>query len=69
MFGKGALLQNLLGNSGVLFSQSLLGTLTQIEQAVKEHGLEGIIAKGLDSKFQPDHRGDDWPNRPRLRPI
>lgn len=50
-----ALLQKTLRNSGVLFSQSLPGTVSQILQAVKEHGLEGVIAKRLDSKYRPDH--------------
>jgi bifunctional non-homologous end joining protein LigD len=54
-----ALLQKVLGNSGVLLSQSLPGTLSQIMQAVKVHGLEGVIAKRLDSKYHPDRRGDD----------
>ena len=46
-----ALLAKVLGNSGVLLSQSLPGTLPQILQAVKEHGLEGVIAKRLDSQY------------------
>jgi bifunctional non-homologous end joining protein LigD len=53
-------LEKLLGDSGVLLSQSLPGTLSQIIQAVKAHGLEGVVAKRLDSKYQPDRRGDDW---------
>ena len=62
-----ALLENLLGNSGVLLSQSLPGTLTQIIHAVKTHGLEGVIAKRLDSKYQPDRRSDHWLKLP-LKP-
>ena len=37
----------------ILFSQSLPGTLSQIMQAVKAHGLGGVIAKRLDSKYHP----------------
>jgi ATP-dependent DNA ligase len=37
-------------------------------QAVKAHGLEGVIAKRLDSKYQPDRRGNDWPKLP-LKPA
>ena len=55
-----ALLQKTLGNSGVRLSESLPGTLSQIIQAVKDHGLEGVIAKRLDSEYQPDRRSDDW---------
>ena len=62
-----ALLEKLLPKSGVLFSQSLPGTLSQIMQAVKAHGLEGVIAKRLDSKYQPDRRSDDWLKLP-LKP-
>jgi bifunctional non-homologous end joining protein LigD len=60
-------LQKLLGKSGVLLSQSLPGTLSQIMQAVKAHGLEGVIAKRLDSKYQPDRRSDEWLKLP-LKP-
>ena len=55
-----ALLRKVLDKSTVRLSESLPGTLAQIIQAVKEHGLEGVIAKRLDSKYQPDRRGDDW---------
>jgi ATP-dependent DNA ligase len=61
-------LEKLVGDSGVLLSQSLPGTLSQIIQAVKAHGLEGVIAKRLDSKYQPDRRGDDWLKLP-LKPA
>jgi ATP-dependent DNA ligase len=62
-----ALLEKLLSDTGVLLSQSLPGTLSQIIQAVKTHGLEGVIAKRLDSKYQPDRRSDDWLKLP-LKP-
>jgi ATP-dependent DNA ligase len=62
------LLEKLIGKSGVLLSQSLPGTLSQILQAVKAHGLEGVIAKRLDSKYQPDRRSDDWLKLP-LKPC
>jgi bifunctional non-homologous end joining protein LigD len=38
-----ALLEKLIAKSGVLLSQSLPGTLSQIMPAVKAHGLEGVI--------------------------
>jgi ATP-dependent DNA ligase len=62
-----SLLEKLLSDTGVLLSQSLPGTLSQIIQAVKTHGLEGVIAKRLDSKYQPDRRSDDWLKLP-LKP-
>jgi bifunctional non-homologous end joining protein LigD len=36
-------------------------------QAVKAHGLEGVIAKRLDSKYHLDRRGADWLKLP-LKP-
>ena len=62
-----ALLERVAGNSGVLLSQSLPGTLSQIMQAVKQHGLEGVIAKRLDSKYQPGQRSKLWLKLP-LKP-
>jgi len=62
------LLGKLLANSGVLLSQSLPGTLSEIVRAVRAHGLEGVIAKRLDSKYLPDRRGDDWLKLP-LKPA
>jgi bifunctional non-homologous end joining protein LigD len=58
--------QLVLGNSGVLLSQSLPGTLSQIMQAVKEHGLEGVIGKRLDSTYQ-GQRSNSWLKLP-LKP-
>jgi bifunctional non-homologous end joining protein LigD len=54
------LLSKLPGNSGVLISQSLPGTLPQIIAAVKQHGLEGVVAKRLDSTYHPGRRSDLW---------
>jgi bifunctional non-homologous end joining protein LigD len=62
-----ALLRKVLDKSSVRLSQSLPGTLQQIIQAVKQHGLEGVVAKRLDSRYQPDRRGDDWLKLP-LKP-
>ncbi len=62
-----SLLEKVIGNSGVLLSQSLPGTLNQIMQAVKQHGLEGVIAKRLDSKYQAGERSKCWLKLP-LKP-
>jgi len=62
-----ALLEKVIGNSGVLLSQSLPGTLNQIMQAVKQHGLEGVVAKRLDSKYLAGERSKSWLKLP-LKP-
>lgn len=62
-----ALLGEILGRSGVLLSQSLPGTLSQIMQAVKQHELEGVVAKRLDSHYQPGQRSNSWLKLP-LKP-
>ena len=62
-----ALLEKVVGDSSVLLSQSLPGTLKQIMQAVKQHGLEGVVAKRLDSKYQPGERSKLWLKLP-LKP-
>ena len=62
-----ALLEKVLVNSGVLLSQTLPGTLKEITAAVRQLGLEGIVAKHLDSKYQPGRRSDFWLKHP-LKP-
>ena len=62
-----AMLEKVLGNSGVMLSQSLPGTLSQIMRAVREHGLEGVIAKRLDSTYQAGQRSNSWLKLP-LKP-
>jgi len=52
------LLGRVISKSGVLLSRSLPGTLKQTIAAVEELGLEGVIAKRLDSKYQPGCRSD-----------
>jgi bifunctional non-homologous end joining protein LigD len=61
------LLEKVIGKSGVLLSQSLPGTLSQILQAVKLHGLEGVVAKRLDSKYRAGERSKSWLKLP-LKP-
>jgi len=48
----------------VLISRSLPGTLSQIIAAVEQHGLEGVIAKRIDSKYVPGRRSDLWRKHP-----
>ena len=40
--------------------QPLPGNAQQIVRAVREMGLEGVIAKRKDSRYQPGERSDDW---------
>jgi DNA ligase D-like protein (predicted ligase) len=62
-----ALLEKVLAGSGVLLSRSLPGTLDQIMRAVEEHGLEGVVAKHVDSTYHVDRRSDFWRKLP-LKP-
>jgi bifunctional non-homologous end joining protein LigD len=58
------MLGRVISKSGVLLSRSLPGTLEQIIAAVEELGLEGVIAKRLDSKYQPGRRSELWLKHP-----
>ena len=60
-------MEGVLGNSGVLMSQSLPGSLPEIMAAVKQYELEGVIAKRLDSKYQAGKGSDYWLKMP-LKP-
>jgi bifunctional non-homologous end joining protein LigD len=60
-------LEKIIGNSGVLLSQSLPGSLSQIMQAVRQHGLEGVIAKRADSTYEAGKRSNLWLKLP-LKP-
>jgi len=62
-----SLLEKVVGNSGVLLSQSLPGTLSQIIQAVKLHRLEAVVAKRLDSNYRVGERSKSWLKLP-LKP-
>ena len=47
-------------NSGVLLSESLAGTVAQITDAVRGLGLEGVIAKRKDSRYDAGQRSGAW---------
>lgn len=55
-----ALLPGVAAGSGVLLSEELSGTLPDIIAAVRELGLEGIVAKRRDSRYVPGTRSDAW---------
>jgi bifunctional non-homologous end joining protein LigD len=44
----------------ILHSAPLPGSPKQIEQAVRDAGLEGIVAKRVDSIYQPGRRSTSW---------
>src|SRR5262249_8033537 len=41
-------------------SQDLPGSATDVIQAVRSAGLEGVVAKRRDSPYQPGERSSDW---------
>jgi bifunctional non-homologous end joining protein LigD len=44
----------------VLFSDTLDATAAEIGSAVKKQGLEGVIAKRRDSRYEPGRRSGAW---------
>ncbi len=55
------LLRNIVRDSSLLkFSEHVLGEGTAFYRAAKENRLEGIVAKRLDSPYQPGVRGGSW---------
>jgi bifunctional non-homologous end joining protein LigD len=49
-----------LRESGVLLSQELPGTAAQVTDAVQRLGLEGVIAKRRDSRYDAGQRSGAW---------
>jgi bifunctional non-homologous end joining protein LigD len=50
-------LPRIVKGSGLLISQELPGTAAQVVAAVQELGLEGVIAKRRDSRYDPQRSG------------
>jgi len=48
------------GGTSILLSEPLPGTPAQIERAVRELGLEGVVAKRRGSRYEPGRRSDKW---------
>src|SRR3989337_704421 len=48
-----AALQKILNGSDVVFSAELPGTPEDVIQAVADVGLEGVVAKRRDSRYEP----------------
>src|SRR5688572_16174633 len=53
-------LPGVLGKSGVLLSQELPGPAAQVTDAVQRLGLEGVIAKRRDSRYNAGQRSGAW---------
>ena len=50
----------LLSGSGVMQSEPLPGNPGTIERAIRDVGLEGVVAKREDSTYRPGQRTDAW---------
>lgn len=56
-----ALLPKIIGENPVIrISDDLRGSATQVVEAVRSLGLEGVIAKRRGSLYQPGDRSSDW---------
>ena len=55
-----AALRDVVGDSGVLLSDPLAGTSDQIAAAVRQLGLEGVVAKRRRSAYAAGRRSDAW---------
>ena len=55
-----AALQPLVAGSAVEFSDELTGTTDEIIAAISDVGLEGIVAKRRDSRYEPGKRSGLW---------
>jgi bifunctional non-homologous end joining protein LigD len=54
------LLPDVIRDSGLLLSQTLPGTAAQVVAAVQRLGLEGVIAKRRDSRYDAGQRSGTW---------
>jgi bifunctional non-homologous end joining protein LigD len=55
-----AALRDVVGDSGILLSDSLPGAPSQIADAVRALGLEGVVAKKRRSTYTAGRRSDAW---------
>ena len=54
------MLEEILKGSGVLFSQELQGSAKVVLEAVRAHGLEGVVAKRKGSVYESGKRSGAW---------
>lgn len=55
-----AALKRMVAGSDVQFSEELPGTPDDVIQAVTHVGLEGVVAKRRDSRYEPGKRSGSW---------
>lgn len=55
-----ALLPGVIGKSGILLSQELPGSADEVRAAVAQLGLEGVIAKRRESRYDAGQRSGAW---------
>ena len=55
-----AALRDIVGDSGILLSDPLAGTADRIAAAVRQWGLEGVVAKRRRSFYAAGRRSDAW---------
>jgi bifunctional non-homologous end joining protein LigD len=55
-----AALEKLVAGSDVVFSPELPGTAEDVIQAIAQVGLEGVVAKRRDSRYEPGKRSGAW---------
>jgi len=55
-----AALRDIVGDSGILLSDPLAGTADRIAAAVRQLGLEGVVAKRRRSFYAAGRRSDAW---------
>jgi len=60
-------LARIIGGTQIMFSAPLTGTPDVLIEAVREHGLEGVVAKKRDSVYEPGRRSLAWQKLP-LKP-
>jgi bifunctional non-homologous end joining protein LigD len=53
-------LRHVVSGSHILLSEPLAGTPAQLEALVRRYGLEGIVAKRLDSRYEAGLRTGAW---------
>ena len=53
-------LQELVAGSDMEFSDELAGTADEVVEAISQVGLEGVVAKRRDSRYEPGKRSGVW---------
>jgi len=60
LFQRREALSTVVAGSRVLLSEPLPGSPADIERELRRLGLEGAIAKRVDSRYEPGERSDAW---------